>query len=128
MYRIFKDFTFAAAHAIRGHTGGCENLHGHNYRVRIHVAASALDGLGMVIDFADLKAIAREILRPFDHQVINDIPPFDRVNPTAEALSGYIYYEVAKKLPPRVAVSRVEVWENDSSCAVFESAPGKPGL
>ena len=55
MHTIFKDFTFAAAHAIRGHTRGCENLHGHNYRVRVHLAAERLDALGMVLDFADLR-------------------------------------------------------------------------
>ena len=73
MFRIFKDFTFSAGHSIRGHTGGCENLHGHNYRVRIHLVAAELDELGMVLDFADLKAIAAEILGPFDHRVINEI-------------------------------------------------------
>src|SRR3981081_1936216 len=65
MHTIFKDFTFSAAHAIRGHTRGCENLHGHNYRVRVHVAATELDGLGMVLDFADLKAMVQEILGPY---------------------------------------------------------------
>ena len=77
MHTIFKDFTFAAAHAIRGHTRGCQNLHGHNYRVRVHLQADRLDELGMVLDFADLKAMMQEILGPFDHRVINDIPPFD---------------------------------------------------
>ncbi len=57
MFTIFKDYSFSAGHAIRGHTRGCQNLHGHNYRVRVHVAAETLDALGMVIDFADLKAI-----------------------------------------------------------------------
>ena len=53
MHTVFKDFTFAAAHAIRGHTRGCQNLHGHNYRVRVHLAAGRLDELGMVLDFAE---------------------------------------------------------------------------
>jgi 6-pyruvoyltetrahydropterin/6-carboxytetrahydropterin synthase len=122
MHTIFKDFTFSAAHAIRGHTRGCENLHGHNYRVRIHLRADRLDALGMVLDYADLKAIANEILAPFDHRVINDIPPFDERNTTAELLSEYIFEEVAKRLPAdgRVRVVRVDVWENDTACAIFE--------
>ena len=91
MHTIFKDFTFSAAHAIRGHTRGCQNLHGHNYRVRIHVTAAELDELGMVLDFADLKVIAQEVLGPFDHRVINDIPPFDQTNTTAELLSAYVF-------------------------------------
>lgn len=123
MHTIFKDFTFAAAHAIRGHTRGCQNLHGHNYRVRVHLKAGQLDELGMVLDFADLKEMMQEILGPFDHRVINDIPPFDRRNTTAELLSEYVFEEVAKRLDgqERVRVTRVEVWENDSSCAVYEA-------
>jgi 6-pyruvoyltetrahydropterin/6-carboxytetrahydropterin synthase len=125
MHRIFKDFTFAAAHAIRGHTRGCENLHGHNYRVRVHVEATELDALGMVLDFADLKTIVQEILGPFDHRVINEVPPFDVRNTTAERLSEWVFEEVARRLAgspdaSRVAVARVEVWENDTACAVFE--------
>lgn len=123
MHTIFKDFTFAAAHAIRGHTRGCQNLHGHNYRVRVHLKAERLDGLGMVLDFADLKEMMQEILGPFDHRVINDIPPFDQRNTTAELFSHYVFEEVARRLPDqgRVRVARVEVWENDTACAVYEA-------
>jgi 6-pyruvoyltetrahydropterin/6-carboxytetrahydropterin synthase len=121
MFTVFKDFTFAAAHAIRGHAGGCENLHGHNYRVRVHAAATELDALGMVVDFADLKAATAEALGRFDHRVINELPPFDVRNTTAELLAEYAYREVAAKLDDgRVRVTRVEVWENESSCAVYE--------
>ena len=122
MHTIFKDFTFSAAHAIRGHTRGCQNLHGHNYRVRVHLRAERLDPLGMVLDFADLKAIMQEVLGPFDHRVINDIPPFDQRNTTAELFSAYVFEEVARRLPEpdRVRISRVEVWENDTACAIFE--------
>lgn len=122
MHTIFKDFQFAAAHSIRGHTRGCENLHGHNYRVRVYLAARELDDLGMVLDFADLKAMMQEVVGPFDHRVINDVPPFDERNTTAERLSEYVWEEVGRRLAgqPRVEVTRVEVWENDSSCAVYE--------
>jgi 6-pyruvoyltetrahydropterin/6-carboxytetrahydropterin synthase len=126
MHAIFKDFSFAAAHAIRGHTRGCQNLHGHNYRVRVHLRARRLDELGMVLDFADLKAIMEEILGPFDHRVINEVPPFDRRNTTAELLAEYVFDEVGKRLPEsagrrrRIEVTRVEVWENDTACAAYE--------
>jgi 6-pyruvoyltetrahydropterin/6-carboxytetrahydropterin synthase len=121
MFTVFKDFTFAAAHAIRGHAGGCENLHGHNYRVRVHAAAAELDALGMVVDFADLKAAIAETLGRFDHRVINELPPFDVRNTTAELLAEYAYRELARRLDDgRVRVTRVEVWENETSCAVYE--------
>ena len=126
MHTIFKDFSFAAAHAIRGHTRGCENLHGHNYRVRVHLRARRLDALGMVLDFADLKAVMQEVIGPFDHRVLNEVPPFDERNTTAELLAQYVYDEVSKRFRggedagQRIQVARVEVWENDTACAVFE--------
>lgn len=122
MHTIFKDFPFSAAHAIRGHTRGCQNLHGHNYRVRVHLQASELDALGMVLDFADLKAMMQEIVGPFDHRVINEMPPFDERNTTAELLSQYVFEEVERRLAgqTRVRVIRVEVWETDTSCAAYE--------
>lgn len=146
MHTICKEFTFAAAHAIRGHTGGCENLHGHNYRVRVHLRAQSLDSLGMVLDFADLKAIMQEVLGPFDHRVVNEVPPFDQRNTTAELLAQHVYDEVSRRLATgtgtaaepvgsepeggdvvdegvgagRIRVARVEVWENDTSCAAYE--------
>lgn len=127
MFTIFKDYRFAAGHFIPGHTGGCENLHGHNYRVRVHVTAKALDELGMVIDFADLKVLVEEVLGRFDHRVINDFPPFDTTSPTAEELAAYTYREMAGRLdahdgaePRGLAVRKVEVWESESSCATYE--------
>ena len=121
MFTISKDYDFAAAHMIRGHQGGCENLHGHNYRVRVHVAASSLDALGMVLDFADLKRVMAEVLDPFDHRVINEVPPFTERNTTAELLAQFVYEETSRRLDDdRVRVARVEVFENDTSSAAYE--------
>lgn len=120
MYTIFKDYSFAAGHAIRGHTRGCQNLHGHNYKVRVHVASEHLDALGMVIDFADLKKVVDEVVGKFDHAVINDVPPFDQRNTTAELLAHYVFEEVGPRLPTGRRVARVEVWETEGSCAIYE--------
>jgi 6-pyruvoyltetrahydropterin/6-carboxytetrahydropterin synthase len=120
MFTVFKDYTFSAGHAIRGHQGGCQNLHGHNYRVRVHVSAARLDRLGMVIDFADLKQIVDQVVGRFDHAVINDLPPFDERNTTAELLAEYVHQEVARLLPEGRTVRRVEVWETETSCAIYE--------
>ena len=132
---------FSSAHQLRGYKGKCENLHGHNYRVRVHLRARSLDDLGMVLDFADLKAIMQEILGPFDHRVLNEVPPFDQRNTTAELLAQHVYDEVSRRLAAggaagrearggdvvgedrgtgRIRVARVEVWENDTSCAAYE--------
>jgi 6-pyruvoyltetrahydropterin/6-carboxytetrahydropterin synthase len=125
MFTIVKDYTFAAAHFIRGHQGGCQNLHGHNYRVRVQVGARTLNALGMVIDFSELKAVMREVLEPFDHRVINDIPPFTERNTTAELLAEHFFSSVAARIDDeRVQTLRVEVWETDTSCAAYERPRG----
>jgi 6-pyruvoyltetrahydropterin/6-carboxytetrahydropterin synthase len=120
VFTIFKDYVFSAGHSIRGHRGACQHLHGHNYRVRVHVAARELDELGMVIDFADLKAIVEQVAGRFDHAVLNEVPPFDVRNTTAELLAEYVAEETARRLPAGRAVRRVEVWETEGSCAIFE--------
>lgn len=121
-YTISKDVTFAAAHFIAGHPGPCKRLHGHNYRVRVSVRAEQLDALGMVVDFAQLKACIAQVVDRFDHQVINEIPPFDALKPTAELLAEHVFRGVGAGLDtPRARVSRVEVWENERSSAIFEA-------
>ena len=123
VYEISKDFLFSAAHQIRMHGGKCERLHGHNWRVRIHARASTLNRIGMVVDFADLQKIVAEVCARFDHQNINEISPFDEVNTTAENLARFFYQEADRRLREseggRVQVSKVEVWENHASLAVY---------
>lgn len=126
MWTIFKDFDFAAAHFIPEHPGKCRNLHGHNYRVRVHVTASRLDRLDMVVDFALLKRLTRDVVDRFDHRLLNELEPFDQVAPTAERIAEHIALEIGHRLraaeetDDRVRVSRVEVWETDTSCAIYD--------
>jgi 6-pyruvoyltetrahydropterin/6-carboxytetrahydropterin synthase len=123
VFEISKDFVFSAAHQIRFHGGKCERLHGHNWRVRVHVRASQLNRIGMVVDFADLQKLVAEVGGRFDHQNVNEVPPFDELNTTAELLARFFYVETARRLEEleagRVTVSRVEVWENEGSLAVY---------
>lgn len=122
VFEISKDFVFSAAHQIRFHGGKCERLHGHNWRVRVHARASELNRIGMVIDFADLQKIVAGVGARFDHQNVNEIPPFDVENTTAELIARFFYLEAGKLLAAeggRVRVSRVEVWENEGSLATY---------
>jgi len=123
VYEISKDFVFSAAHQIRFHGGKCERLHGHNWRIRVHVRASELNKIGMVIDFADLSKLVAEIGARFDHQNVNEIPPFDELNTTAELLAKFFHDEASARLAKleggRVRVSKVDVWENEGSLAVY---------
>ena len=123
VYEISKDFVFSAAHQIRMHGGKCERLHGHNWRIRVHARAASLNRIGMVIDFADLQRIVAELCARFDHQNINEVAPFTEVNTTAENLARFFYVEANRQLCAmeggRVSVSRVDVWENEGSLAVY---------
>jgi 6-pyruvoyltetrahydropterin/6-carboxytetrahydropterin synthase len=123
VFEIAKDFMFSAAHQIRFHGGKCERLHGHNWRVRVHARASELNRIGMVVDFADLQKMVAEVGNRFDHQNVNEVAPFDEVNTTAEQLARFFYVEMNGRLAAaekgRVTVSKVEVWENEGSLAVY---------
>jgi len=123
VFEISRDFLFSAAHQIRFHGGKCERLHGHNWRVRVHARASELNKIGMVLDFADLQKLVAEVGGKFDHQVINEVPPFDQTNTTAENIARHFYVEVnrivGEREGGRVRISRVEVWESDGSVAVY---------
>ena len=122
MYEIYKETTFSGAHRLRGYKGRCEALHGHNWRVRVSVAADALDDLGMVIDFTVLKAALEEIASKLDHVYINEVPPFDTVNPSAENLAKWFFDELYPRVNGgRARVTRVMVWESDASCAIYQA-------
>ncbi len=123
VFEISKDYGFSAAHQIRLHGGKCERLHGHNWRIRVHARASRLNDIGMVVDFAELKEMVADVGSRFDHRNVNEVPPFDVENTTAELLARFFYEEVNRRLAGRedgrVRVSRVEVWENEGSLAVY---------
>ncbi len=110
--RIITDF--AAAHRLRGYQGACARLHGHNWKVEVEVTANALDELGMGVDFKVIKQHTRQIIERLDHRNLNEIPPFDERNPTAENIAGYLYKELSQRLDDdRVRVTAVTLWETE---------------
>ncbi len=120
MFQISRDRVFSASHQLREYKGKCERLHGHNWRVRVHLRATELDKSGMVLDFHDLDRIMNEALEPFEHQHLNDVPPFDTLNPSAENLAQIIFQRVGERLTvPNIQVYACDVWENDLSRARF---------
>ena len=119
MYELTVEATFAAAHNLRHYEGECENLHGHNWRVEVQLAGEKLDELGMLMDFRDLKATLGDVVQTLDHTYLNDIPPFDRVNPTTENLCRHIAEELGPKLPRHIAIRRVSCWESERCGASF---------
>jgi len=121
MFEVAVERTFAAGHALRNYKGKCENVHGHNYRVRITIAGERLNSIGLLVDFLDLKRVMDEVIEYLDHHFINDLPPFDTLNPSAENMAKYFYDRVAEGLQtdPPVRISEVRVWETDTSIAAY---------
>ncbi len=113
MYEISVEKHFDAAHFLRGYQGKCEALHGHRFRVVVRVSASKLDEIGIAYDFVELKQYLGEILSRFDHTCLNDVPPFDKINPSSENIAATIYSELQPKLAGApVSISGIEVWES----------------
>ncbi|MGD1119921.1 MAG: 6-carboxytetrahydropterin synthase QueD [Dehalococcoidales bacterium] len=98
MYEITVEKHFDAAHYLRDYQGKCENLHGHRYTIVVKVSASKLNDIGLAYDFTDLKAHVDKILDRYDHTCLNDVKPFDKINPSAENLASTIYKELKKSL------------------------------
>lgn len=122
MYEVSVDETFAAAHNLRGYKGKCENLHGHNYKVRVTLSGKELDSVGLLYDFVHLKQVIQSVIRSLDHKYLNELSPFDVLNPSAENIAKYIYDQTAKQLrevPNGTGVSSITVWETDVTAATY---------
>jgi len=121
-YELFIQADFSAAHNLREYKGKCERLHGHNWRVDLRLAGDRLDAEGLLLDFTEAKRILREILDPLDHRYLNEVPPFDRLQPSSENIARTIAEAVAERFPAGVRVVSVTAWESDR-CAATYSPP-----
>ncbi|MFA4989020.1 MAG: 6-carboxytetrahydropterin synthase QueD, partial [Candidatus Omnitrophota bacterium] len=90
MYTLKVESSFSSAHNLRGYKGKCEELHGHNWRVEISVRSRDLDGTGMLLDFKYLKKKLNNVLDRMDHQYLNKLDHFKKVNPTSENIARYV--------------------------------------
>jgi len=116
-YNISVTKTFSAAHALRGYKGRCERLHGHNWKIKVTISSGRLDRTGMVMDFTDLKLLLDRVLAKIDHRYLNEIAPFNKINPTAENIAAYLYKEAKPALKKGLKLETVEVWESETSSA-----------
>lgn len=124
MFEVSAEISFAAAHALRGYRGKCENIHGHNYKVEVTVEGEQLDETGLLVDFGQLKAWLRAVAERLDHRLLNQVDPFDVINPTAENLARYFYQQIDGALRQHapghgLRVSRVKVWEAEDAAATY---------
>ncbi len=123
MYEIQKTAEFAAAHSLRDYDGPCSRNHGHNYRVEIVVRGEELDAQRMLLDFVALDRVLGPLIDRVDHRNLNQVPPFDEVNPTAEAVAAWFYGELKSKIAEasggRAGLAAVRIFETPDSCVTY---------
>jgi 6-pyruvoyltetrahydropterin/6-carboxytetrahydropterin synthase len=121
MFEVTVQQTFSAGHALRNYRGKCENVHGHNYRIEVTAQGEQLDSIGLLVDFVELKRAMKEVIEYLDHRFINDLEPFDKVNPSAENIAKYFHDRISAGLSTEapIRLAQVKVWETDTSSAVY---------
>ena len=111
---------FASAHSLRNYPGDCSRLHGHNWGVEVMVYSSKLDETGIAIDFREIKKQTKVVVKTLDHQYLNEIKPFDALNPTAENIAKYFYDEVGLLINNQdVKVKEVTIWETPRASVTY---------
>ncbi|MFQ5582191.1 MAG: 6-carboxytetrahydropterin synthase QueD [Mariprofundaceae bacterium] len=111
-YELMIETHFAAAHSLRDYPGDCARLHGHNWRVELYVECTELDALGLAVDYKILKRELKAALAHWDHYNLNDIPPFDAINPSSENVARVLYEEMSCRLNNDcIHVSRIVIGE-----------------
>ncbi len=111
---------FASAHTLRDYPGACSRMHGHNWKVEVEVIASQLDDIGMAIDFKHIKQAARDVGGELDHRYLNEIPPFDQINPTAENIAAWLYKGIGDKINnEHIQVCAITLWETERACVRY---------
>lgn len=120
-WRLTVTSSFSSAHQLRNYCGKCENMHGHNFGVELCVEGDRLTpDTEILVDFKALKTALNQVLDTLDHRHLNEVPPFDRQNPSSENLARHIFTEVAALLREEpVRVVFVAVSEKDSSRAEY---------
>ena len=116
MYELKVISSFSAAHHLLNYEGVCENQHGHNWMVEVYATGEDLDNSNILIDYKVLKKELNEVLDYLDHVDINELPEFKGESPSSEMIAKFIYHRMKEKI---VLVSKVSVWETQSSCASY---------
>lgn len=121
MFEIKVSAEFEAAHRVAGYPGKCDRLHGHSWVVEASVIGSKLDNLGMLVDFKLVKGRLRELLENLDHRMLNELPAFENINPTAENIAQYVYNEMKKAefFNDNAKLKYIQVWESPKSSVIY---------
>ncbi len=121
MWEISQEIAIAAEHQLRSApTGDERGRHRHSWRIKAVVRARALDRSGWVLDFNALTAIMKAAFAPYDNAFLNEVPPFDDVEPTRERIAQVMAEQLAAKIDDdRVQLARLEIWESDTRCTTY---------
>lgn len=125
-YGIRVEGLFESAHFIRNYLedGSDEPLHGHSWKVEVLVTSSSInETTGFAVDFVTVQKELDDICAYLDHTNLNDIPPFDELNPSTENIAKWIYHELSRRLQRKNVtntVERVIVWEGPKHYAVYK--------
>lgn len=122
VWRLTVRSDFSAAHALRHYEGKCERLHGHNFATEMTVEGDTLEPeKEFLLDFKVLKQALKDVLEELDHRLLNECPPFDRLNPTSENLARHILQRASEKLNSYpIRVRSVTVSEKGAQSATYE--------
>ena len=119
MIKIGLKGHFDSAHYLRDYNGKCASLHGHTWNVEIVLCGETDNKSGMLLDFNIVKKLLNQETDKFDHKVINEIPPFDEKNPTAENLAKEFYCNLTKAMPANIKLLSVKIWESPNAWAEY---------
>jgi 6-pyruvoyltetrahydropterin/6-carboxytetrahydropterin synthase len=120
MYLISVEQNFSAAHYLRNYGGKCESIHGHTFKVVVTVKAMSLNEIGLAYDFTVLKSQLGDVLSRFDHTSLNEVSPFNKINPSSENIAAIIHNEMKNKIAGSpVTLESIEVWESPTSRVVY---------
>ncbi len=121
MYVVSVQAHYDSAHFLRNYKGKCERLHGHRYVVEVALMSDELNAAGLAFDFVDVKRHTRELADWLDHENINELPPFDEVEPSAENQARFFFDELKQRLPTDMAAALlyVKVWETPTQFALY---------
>jgi 6-pyruvoyltetrahydropterin/6-carboxytetrahydropterin synthase len=120
MFEVSVDHQFSSAHALRNYNGPCESVHGHNWKVQVVIEGEKLDKIGLLVDFVQLKRDLDRIVMRLDHKFINELEPFDVINPSSENLAEHVHAGMMESLAGLpVRVKEVKVWETPDACATY---------
>lgn len=120
MFHIFIKTHFSAGHHLRDYPGDCERPHGHNWKVKVTVAAKELDSLGMGIDFRKVKKAVKKVIDTLDHHDLNQHADFQSINPSSENIAVYIFNNLQQDLSSnRYGVHSVTVCETDNTGVTY---------